>query len=105
MKDGDDLNPYFEILKAHLAAHSPSFGDGDSVLEMLYECYNERYPFDNEQIKAGFHDLYQAMNGMTLQDMDRIIYPLCTLCREHEKAGFIEGIKLGLRIEQELSEK
>ena len=71
---------------------------------MLYECYNERSPSDNEQIKADFDDLYLAMNGMTLQDMDKIIYPLCTLCRAHEKTGFIEGIKLGLRIEQALSE-
>ena len=66
--------------------------------------YNERSPSDNEQIKADFDDLYLAMNGMTLQDMDKIIYPLCTLCRAHEKTGFIEGIKLGLRIEQALSE-
>lgn len=99
------MNPYFEILKAHLAAQTLSFDDADSVLEMLYECYNERHPFDNEQIKAGFPDLYQAMNGMTLQNMDRIIYPLCTLCREHERSGFVEGIKIGVRIEQELSEK
>ena len=98
------MNSYFEILKSHLAAHSPSLGDGDSILEMLYECYNERFPSDNEQIKAGFDDLYLAMNGMTLRDMDRIIYPLCTLCRTHEKTGFIEGIKLGLRIEHHLSE-
>ena len=99
------MNHYFEILKSHLAAQTLSFDDADTVLEMLYECYNERYPFDNEQIKAGFHDLYQAMNGMTLQDMDRIIYPLCTLCREHERSGFVEGIKIGIRIVQELSEK
>lgn len=98
------MNPYYETLKAHIEKHPPSFGDGNSVLEMLYECYNEHTPFDNEQIKAGFHDLYQAMNGMTLQDMDKIIYPLCTLCREHEKAGFVEGIKVGIRLAQELSD-
>ena len=99
------MNPYFETLKAFIEKHPPSFGDGNSVLEMLYECYNEHNPFDNEQIKAGFHDLYQAMNGMTLQDMDRIIYPLCTLCREHERSGFVEGIKIGIQIVQEISEK
>ena len=96
------MNHYFEILKAHLASYSPSLGDSDSILDMLYECYNERCPSDNEQIKADFDNLYQAMNGMTLQDMDRIIYPLCTLCREHEKGGFIEGIQVGIRIDHEL---
>ena len=57
---------------------------------------------DNDQIKANFNTLYLAMNGMTLKEMDRVIYPVCTLCREHEKTGFIEGIKVGLRLEQEL---
>ena len=29
-------------------------------------------------------------------------YPVCKLCRDHEQAGFIEGIKVGMRLEQEL---
>ena len=36
----------------------------DSVLEMLYDCHNERNPYDNDQIKADFNTLYQQMNGM-----------------------------------------
>lgn len=42
------------------------------------------------------------MNGMSLQEMDRIIYPVCKLCRDHEKAGFFEGIKIGMVLAQEL---
>ena len=34
------MNPYFESLKAHIKANPPNFGDGESVLTMLYECYN-----------------------------------------------------------------
>lgn len=48
--------------------------------------------------------LYQAMNGMTLKEMDRVIYPVCTLCRNHEKAGFIYGIKIDIRLLVELIE-
>ena len=33
-----------------------------------------------------------------------VIYLVCTLCRDHEKAGFIEGIKIGIRLHQELNE-
>jgi hypothetical protein len=43
------------------------------------------------------------MNGMSLQEMDKIIYPVCTLCRDHEKAGFIEGIKMGICLLRELT--
>ena len=34
--------------------------------------------------------------------MDKIIYPVCKLCRDHEKAGFIEGIKVGIMLAKEL---
>ena len=96
------MNPYFESLKAHIEANPPSFGDGESVLTMLYECYNENNPYDNEQIRADFHELYQQMNGMPLREMDNIVYPVCKLCRDHERAGFIEGIRLGVLLAHEL---
>jgi len=27
---------------------------------------------------------------------------VCTLCREHEKAGFAEGVKVGIGLAQEI---
>ena len=36
------------------------------------------------------------------QSTDNIIYPVCKLCRDHERAGFVEGIKIGIRLAQEL---
>lgn len=44
------------------------------------------------------------MNGKTLREMDEVIYPVCTLCREHERAGFVEGVKVGILLAEELSE-
>ena len=96
------MKTYFDALKAYTAEHPPNFGDGESVLTMLYECHNENNPYDNEQIKADFNELYRQMNGMPLRDMDKIIYPVCKLCRDHEKAGFIEGFKIGIRLNTEL---
>ncbi len=58
---------------------------------------------DNDQIKADFKELYKVMNGTTLQEMDQVIYPVCILCRDHERAGFLEGVKVGIRLKQELS--
>ena len=98
------MNPYFENLKAHIEANPPNFGDGESVLTMLYECYNENNPYDNEQIRSDFNELYRQMNDMPLREMDQIVYPVCRLCRDHEKAGFIEGIRLGVLLAQELTE-
>ena len=97
------MKSYFEKLKAYINVHPPNFGDGESVLTMLYECHNENNPYDDEQIKADFNELYRLMNGMELREMDRIIYPVCKLCRDHERSGFIEGIKIGVLLQAELT--
>ena len=96
------MNPYLEKLKGYIKANPPNFGDGESALTMLYECYNENNPYDNEQIRADFNEPYQQMNGMPLREMDQIVYPVCRLCRDHERAGFIEGIRLGVLLAHEL---
>ena len=88
------MKRFLEELKQRVVVNPPNYGDADSVLGLLYECFNENNPYDNDQIKADFEELYQQMNGMSLRDMDKVIYPVCKLCRDHEKAGFIEGIKV-----------
>ena len=80
------MNPYLEKLKAHIEANPPNFGDGESVLTMLYECYNENNPYDNEQIRADFNELYQQMNGMLLREM---VFSKNSLPRPHEEDFFL----------------
>ena len=99
------MNPYIEKLEQQIAEHPPDFGEGNSILTLLYEAYNQVNNLDNEQIRDDFKALYQAMNGMELREMDRIIYPVCTLCWDHEKAGFVAGVKVGILLQSELSEK
>ena len=96
------MNQFYDVLKRIVADHQPNFGDGDSVLTMLYEAYSECNRLDDTQIKDDFHELYQLMNGMDLREMDKIIYPACKLCRDHERSGFIEGIKIGIMLAHEL---
>ena len=91
-----------EVLKKHISGHTPNFGDGDSVLTLLYEVYSEYNRMDDAQTKSDFEELYRQMNGMTLREMDRIIDPVCKLCRDHERSGFVEGVKLGFLLAQEL---
>ena len=98
------IKKYIKALKKLALSDELNLGGADTVLEMLYECYNENHPYDNEEIKADFNELYQQMNGMSLRDMDKVIYPVCKLCRDHEKTGFVEGVKIGIRLNKELSE-
>ena len=99
------MKKYIETLKAYIEQYPPNCGDADSVLGILYECHNENSPYDNEQIRADFNELYQQMNGMSLRDMDKVIYPVCKLCRDHERAGFVAGIKIGIQLQSELTQR
>lgn len=96
---------YLQILQAHIAASPPDLDDEDSILGILYEAHCEPHAMYDDEIKANFHTLYEAMNGMPLREMDQIVYPVCTLCRSHQKSGFIEGIRIGLRLSQEITLK
>ena len=35
------MTDFYAILKTHIESDPPSFGDGDSVLSMLYEAFSE----------------------------------------------------------------
>ena len=99
------MEKYFEKLRTHIAENPPDFGDGKTVLTLLYEAYAETNRMDDGTIKEDFNELYRQMNGMELREMDRIIYPVCTLCRDHQRSGFVEGVKVGVRLRDDLAEK
>ena len=99
-----NITEFITRLKVYVEATIPREDQSpESLLEMLFNVYTEFNGFDNQIIREDFNDLYTAMNGKTLREMDQIIYPVCTLCRDHEKTGFEEGIKVGIRLAQELS--
>ena len=98
------MDEYIKILKLHVAENPPNYGsDAHSILEMLFSYYRECNNTDTDAVKVAFEDLYQRMHGMPLREMDRIVDAVCTLCREHEKAGFVEGVKFGIMLKEELS--
>ena len=39
---------------------------------------------------------------MPLREMDWIINPVCALCRDHERNGFLHGVQLGAQLVQEI---
>ena len=106
---GRELEPkttdtYFHALHAHVFSDPPDYGDEDahSILEMLYACYHEYNGMDNESVKTAFDELYRCMQGMSLREMDKVVDAVCSLCREHERAGFKDGIKVGIRLDREM---
>ena len=96
------MTEYIQALNSLTQSSPINCVDGDSVLALLYEAYSGTHPLEDTAIKQAFADLYLAMNGMELPEMDQILYPICALCRIHERSGFEAGIKLGIRLAQEI---
>ena len=98
------MNEFMTALRTHLANWQPNYpNNAESILEVLFDAYNESTGFDNTAIKADFKELYRIMNDKPLKEIDEIIYAVCTLCRDHEKAGFFEGVKVGVWLVNELN--
>ena len=98
-----DLKTYIKALKARITTSPPDLDNEDSVLGILYEAYSECNRLEDDRLKADFNELYRQMNGMTLREMDHILDPVCSLCRDHERIGFVNGIKLGFILNHELN--
>ena len=99
------MNDFVNNLQTKLNCVKPNLGDdADGVLGFLCGAYyDQNCNSDSEEIKQAFEDLYEAMNGKTLREKDEVIYAVCRLCRGHQQTGFIDGIKLGLYLSQELN--
>ena len=92
------MDEFMTALQSKLDTLQPNYPDNaESILEVLFDAYNETSGFDNAAIKADFEELYRLMNGKSLKEIDEIIYAVCNLCRDHEKVGFIEGAQIGAR--------
>lgn len=97
-------NNFFRKLRGLVYAESPDFGDEDAstVLELLYNVYGELNNFDSQEAKELFHNIYEQLNHKPLREIDEIMDPVCALCREYERVGFTEGVKIGIRLRDEL---
>ncbi len=98
------MRKLLQEISDYIAAHPPEFSAvaACTILNAIYGLYNEAKGMDNDEIKRDFDMLYSRMHGYPLREIDKIIDVVCSLCREHEKAGFAEGVKIGVRLKQEL---
>ena len=96
------MEEYLRVVESYVASCKLNLGDGESVLSLRYEANGDINRMYDDQIKADFAELYQTLNGMPLREMDWIINPVCALCRDHERTGFLHGVQLGAQLVQEI---
>lgn len=94
-----------EILHAihkSIAERPPNYNDAESLLDMLFWHYTESNALDNEKIKEQFDTLRKSVT-ISREEYDDFFYIVCSLCLEHGRLAFIEGLRLGVVLMQELN--
>lgn len=100
------MEGYLRKLSAYVAEHPPDFHSdgGDTILDALFWVYCENASADCKVVQQGYDVLNHLLKNMPADHVSTIINTVSDLCWEHDRLGFINGVKTGMRLEQELSQ-
>ena len=91
-------------LKAYIESHPFDPGDSDckTVLDQLYQAYAESHESDPPEISDGFKELEEFLCELPLDDNNAVFNLCCRLCSAYECKAFIDGLRYGVHLSQEL---
>ena len=91
-------------LKAYIETHPFNPGDSDceTVLDQLYQVYQESHESDPPEISSGFKELEEFLCNLPLEDNNAVFNLCCRLCSAYERKSFLDGLQYGAQLMQEI---
>jgi hypothetical protein len=91
-------------LKAHIETNPIDIGDSDckTVLDQLYQAYQESHESDLPDIRDGFRELDDLLGHLPLEDNNAVFNLCCSLCTAYEHKAFLDGLQYGAHLMTEL---
>ena len=91
-------------LKAYIDTHPFDPGDSDckTVLDQLYQAYQESHESDPPEIREGFKELDELLCALPLDDNNTVFNLCCRLCTVYEHKSFLDGVQYGAHLMIEL---
>ena len=91
-------------LNAYIETHPFDSGDSDceTVLDQLYQAYAESHESDPPEIRDGFKELDDLLGDLSLDDNNAVWNLCCQLCTAYERKAFLDGLKYGAHLMQNL---
>ncbi|MBQ9151206.1 MAG: hypothetical protein IJX72_03060 [Clostridia bacterium] len=77
--------------------------EDETPLGVLYQFYAEFVAKDTEITRSRFQSLEVYIDTLPYEAQNAVMDALCAVCTEQEKAAFIHGTRLGVKLMQELS--
>ena len=89
-------------LKAYIETHPFNPGDSDceTVLDQLYQVYQESHESDPPDIRDGFRKLDDLLKHLPLEDNNAVFNLFCTA---YEPKAFLDGLQYGAYLMTELN--
>ena len=93
-----------QLLKAYIEAHpfDPGDSDGETVLDQLYQVYQESHESDPPDIRDRFRELDNLLGHLSLEDNKTVFNLCCSLCTAYEHKAFLDGLQYGVHLALEL---
>ena len=93
-----------QLLNAYIEAHPFDPGDSDceTVLDQLYQAYQESHESDPPEIREGFKELDELLCTLPLDDNNTVFNLCCRLCTAYEHKAFLDGVQYGAHLMMEL---
>ena len=91
-------------LKAYIEAHPFEPGDSDckTVLDQLFQAYQESHESDPPEIRDRFRELDNLLGHLPLEDNNTVFNLCCSLCTAYENKAFRDGVQYGAHLMSEL---
>lgn len=91
-----------DIVKSYVVQNPPDCGNAQDVVDRIYWCYMESNRIDNSKTNDCYAALREKVN-LPLREYDEVLYIVSDLCLEHGRLAFMEGLKVGMLLMQELT--
>ena len=100
------MEEFLRKLSGYIAKHPPVLhsGDVDTILDVLFWAYSESAGADSKAVLQYNENLNCLLNGLPAERVNTIIDTVNDLCWEHDRQGFINGFRIGMRLEQEIAQ-
>ena len=101
------MQSFAKALKAYTRNHPFEAGTGDSktVLDQLYQAYDESHESDPPEISEGFKELECFLESLPLSVNNAVFNLCCRLCTAYEAKAFRHGLLYGAHLMQALFPK
>ena len=78
--------------------------NGGSIVDILFDHYFDNKKADEPNIELAYKEFCHSLLDVDPFQIDEIMSAVMVLCMEHERAGFVAGIKTRISLDRELLE-